>query len=122
MTDSLTDVKTRILSRVSLASLIGETVSLETRSGRPVGLCPFHNEKSPSFNLYDDHFYCFGCKKNGDAIDFVRAIQGLGFVDALRYLAGKYGIEAPELEASLNRRGGQRQEASLYKMMETAQE
>ena len=65
MSDSLDDVKKRILGRVTLAQLIGETVSLETRSGRPVGLCPFHNEKSPSFNLYDDHFYCFGCKKNG---------------------------------------------------------
>ena len=122
MSDSLDDVKKRILGRVTLAQLIGETVSLETRSGRPVGLCPFHNEKSPSFNLYDDHFYCFGCKKNGDAIDFVRETQGLGFVDALRYLAGKYGIEVPELDASRNRDGRRRQDVSLFKMMAEAQE
>ena len=122
MSDSLDDVKKRILGRITLAQLIGETVSLETRSGRPVGLCPFHNEKSPSFNLYDDHFYCFGCKKNGDAIDFVRETQGLGFVDALRFLAGKYGIEVPELDASRSRDGRRRQDVSLFKMMADAQE
>ncbi|MHA0112088.1 CHC2 zinc finger domain-containing protein, partial [Klebsiella pneumoniae] len=70
-----------------------------------LGLCPFHPEKTPSFVLYDDHFYCFGCKKSGDAIDFVRATEGLGFVDAMRFLASKLAIEIPELEAAQGRRG-----------------
>jgi len=97
-------------------------VRLENSGGRLKGLCPFHNEKSPSFVLYGDSFYCFGCKKSGDAITFVREIEGLGFVDALKHLASKHGIEAPELEAALSRRGGRRQEASLYAMMQAAQE
>ncbi len=122
MTDTLLDVKTRILSRVNLASVIGEKIRLENSGGRLKGLCPFHNEKSPSFVLYGDSFYCFGCKKSGDAITFVREIEGLGFIDALRHLAGKYGIEAPELEAALSHRSGRRQEASLYAMMQAAQE
>ncbi|MBM4253771.1 MAG: DNA primase, partial [Deltaproteobacteria bacterium] len=122
MSDALQDVKTRILTRVNLETVIGEKVRLENSGGRLKGLCPFHNEKSPSFVLYGDSFYCFGCKKSGDAITFVRETEGLGFVDALKHLAGKYGIEAPELEAALSRRGGRRQEASLHAMMQAAQE
>src|SRR6476620_6365172 len=89
--------KQRILQRVPLAALIGEAVALTTRSGRQVGLCPFHGEKSPSFTIFDDHYFCFGCRARGDAITFVREIQGLSFIEALRYLAEKFGIDVPQL-------------------------
>src|SRR5438045_2362661 len=95
---SLDEVKRRILSRVPLAQLIGETIPLTPRAGRPIGLCPFHAEKTPSFYLYDDRYFCFGCKASGDAIEFVRRTQGLSYVETLRFLAGKYAIEAPELD------------------------
>jgi DNA primase len=95
---SLESAKERILLGCSLADIIGETVRLETRSGRRVGCCPFHDEKSPSFTVYPDHYYCFGCKEHGDAITFVRKSKGLGFVDALKYLASKLKIDCPELE------------------------
>jgi DNA primase len=121
--NSLDDVKRRILNRVDLASLIGETVALTTRSGRPVGLCPFHNEKSGSFNVFDDgHYYCFGCKASGDAITFVREQQGMSYIEALRYLAGKFGVDAPELDDTRARYAKRQGEVSLYAMMADAQQ
>jgi DNA primase len=90
--------KRRILDQVDLSGLISEDITLSKRSGRFVGLCPFHQEKSPSFTIFDDHYYCFGCQARGDAIDFVRHQKGLGFIESLKYLAEKYQIAAPELE------------------------
>lgn len=89
--------KESILARVSLTDLIGETVRLKRGHGRALGLCPFHEESTPSFNVYDDRFYCFGCKASGDAIEFVRKQQGLGFIEALQYLGNKYGVDTSGL-------------------------
>ncbi len=97
---SIDDLKNRILSRTSLESLASETVALKKASGRHVGLCPFHAEKTPSFHVFPDRYYCFGCKAKGDIIDFVRQTRGMGFIDALKFLCEKYGVEAPELESS----------------------
>ncbi len=70
-------------SRVSLASLVGRNAKLE-RAGRLwKACCPFHEEKTPSFTIYeDDHYHCFGCGAHGDAIDFLRRIEGLSFAEA----------------------------------------
>lgn len=122
MAGSLDDVKRRILARVPLAELIGERVKLTLRSGRPVGCCPFHAEKSPSFYIYDDRYHCFGCKMGGDAIEYVRKTEGLSYPEALRYLAGKYSVEAPELDEARSRIHQHRTDSSLYKMMTDAQE
>jgi DNA primase len=108
--------KQRILQRVPLAALIGETVALTTRSGRQVGLCPFHGEKSPSFTIFDDHYFCFGCRARGDAITFVREMQGLSYLESLRYLAEKFGIDVPELEHPTHDRAARQTEANLYKI------
>ncbi len=110
------------MERVPLDALIGESLSLQTRSGRKVGLCPFHPEKSPSFTIYDSHYFCFGCRAHGDAIDFARHQQGLGFIDALKFLAKKFAIEAPEFEDS-ERQNRQRQAMSnLYRALDAAQD
>ncbi len=108
--------KQRILQRVPLATLIGETVALTMRSGRQVGLCPFHGEKSPSFTIFDDHYFCFGCRARGDAITFVREIQGLSYLESLRFLADKFGIEVPELESPTHDKQQRLTEANLYKI------
>lgn len=121
MSESLDDVKRRILTRVNLASLVGETVKLSSRSGKLAGCCPFHTEDSPSFYLYDDHYHCFGCKAHGDAITWVREREGLSFVETLRHLAKKYGIEAPELDESGGRLAKHRSDATLFQMMAEAQ-
>ena len=93
-------VKNRILSKSPLEVLIGEQVTLQKRSGRYLGCCPFHEEKSPSFYLYHDHYHCFGCGAHGDAITYVQKQQGLAFIESLRWLAQKFSIPAPELDRS----------------------
>lgn len=114
--------KQRILSRVPLEDLIGEKIALTSRSGRKVGLCPFHAEKSPSFTIFDDHYFCFGCRARGDAIDFVRQQNGLSFIESLRYLAEKYGIEIPEMEQSQKERQQHQKISQSFRMLALAQQ
>lgn len=123
MAASLDDVKQRIKSRVPLDQLIGETVTLVRRGSSITACCPFHAEKSPSFHIYpDNHYYCYGCKEAGDAISFVRKTREMSFIESLKFLAAKYGVEAPELEESetLKRRRGE--QAALSQMMVAAQD
>ena len=112
---SIDAAKNRILGKVSLADVIGESIKLERRSGRLVGLCPFHEEKSPSFTIFDDHYFCFGCRAHGDAIEYIRKTRGMGFMETLKYLAEKYGIDVPELENSKRNEQERRETANLYK-------
>ncbi len=87
-------------SRLPLLEIIGREVRLIRRGNRHVGLCPFHREKSPSFMVFPDqgNYHCFGCGAHGTAIDFVMAIEGLGFAEALRRLSDLTGIPAPMRE------------------------
>ncbi|MFP6663682.1 MAG: DNA primase [Deltaproteobacteria bacterium] len=87
-----------IKQRLDLADLIGEHVSLK-RSGRGwTGLCPFHQEKSPSFHVDADKgfFHCFGCQEGGDAFSFLMKVTGQTFPEALRALGKRVGVEVPE--------------------------
>jgi DNA primase len=82
--------------RTPMAALVGRRVKL-ARSGKSwKGCCPFHNEKSPSFYVYDDGYHCFGCGAHGDAISFVMNTQGSNFVDAVAALAAEAGLEVPK--------------------------
>jgi DNA primase len=83
--------------RVSLSQLIGRRVRLTRRGREHSGLCPFHNEKSPSFTVSDDKgfFHCFGCGAHGDAIGFVMRAESLSFPEAVERLAGEAGVEVP---------------------------
>lgn len=84
----------RVLDRTDIAALVGETVKLERRGRRWLGLCPFHKEKTPSFTVNDDgFFYCFGCSASGDAIKFVQETERLSFSEALRRLADRANVE-----------------------------
>src|SRR6266576_2742502 len=81
-----------IRDRVEIVAVISESVKL-TRKGRSyVGLCPFHQEKTPSFNVNGEKgfFYCFGCKEKGTAFDFVMKVDGLTFPEAARRLAAHW--------------------------------
>lgn len=104
------DAKTLVLQAVDLVQLIGQSVSLKKRGQSFIGLCPFHQEKTPSFHVHPDrgYFYCFGCKASGNAIDFVMRRDRLEFVDALRHLAEQYQIELPRF-GSARDSGGLRQ-------------
>ena len=123
MVASLDDVKNRIKARVPLDQLIGESVTLVKRGSSVMACCPFHAEKSPSFHVYpDNHYYCFGCKESGDAITFTRKTRDLTFIEALRFLSAKYGIEAPELEESEGVKQRRGLQVTLSQIMTASQE
>jgi DNA primase len=88
-------VKRDILARTDIGDYIGTVVSLRKRGNDLVGLCPFHGEKTPSFHVHPDRgfFKCFGCDAAGDVIRFVQLHDNLNFVDAMRVLAKRAGIE-----------------------------
>ncbi|HLM74616.1 MAG TPA: DNA primase, partial [Polyangiaceae bacterium] len=95
-----------VKERTDLVALIGETVRLTRRGRSFTGLCPFHKEKSPSFHVSPERgfFHCFGCKKSGNAIDFTMEIDGQSFVEAVRSLAERAGIEVIETATEAERR------------------
>jgi DNA primase len=88
----------QVRAATDLGVLIGEHVALRKTGRRLTGLCPFHEEKTPSFsvNVEEGLYYCFGCQAKGDAITFVRETQHLDFIDALRQLADRAGIQLHE--------------------------
>ena len=73
-------------------------MNLKRRGRNLVGLCPFHSEKTPSFTVYPDSqsFYCFGCGAGGDVITFIKKIENLEYVEALRFLAKRANMQMPE--------------------------
>lgn len=87
-----------IRDRTDIVALIGEFVELKQRGASFIGLCPFHNEKTPSFNVRRDRqfFHCFGCQESGDALTFLMRLEGLNFPQAARALAERAGIEIRE--------------------------
>ncbi len=84
----------KVRAATDIVALISEHLQLKRVGRRWVGLCPFHNEKTPSFSVNQEEgfFHCFGCRQSGDAITFVREIEGLDFVGAVERLAAKAGI------------------------------
>ena len=94
------DVIDEVRARADIVDIVGEVVQLK-KSGREFKAnCPFHDERTPSFYVVPSKgFYkCFGCGKSGDAFDFVMERQGLDFVDAVKYVAGKAGVEVREVK------------------------
>lgn len=88
----------QVRAATDIVALISETVALKRTGQRWTGLCPFHGEKTPSFsvNAEEGRYYCFGCRASGDQITWVREVQHLEFVEALRLLADRAGIELHE--------------------------
>ncbi|MGA2970724.1 MAG: DNA primase [Acidimicrobiales bacterium] len=88
----------QVRAATDIVALISEQVALKKSGRRWTGLCPFHGEKTPSFsvNAEEGRYYCFGCRASGDQITFVREMQHLDFVEAVRLLADRAGIELHE--------------------------
>lgn len=87
-----------LVAKNDIESVVSAYVSLKRRGRNLVGLCPFHGEKTPSFNLYPEtsSFYCFGCGAGGDVITFIRRIENLSYIDAVKLLADRAGMAVPE--------------------------
>lgn len=84
--------------KTDVVDLISSYVSLKKRGNTYVGLCPFHNEKTPSFTVYENtqSFYCFGCGAGGDSVSFMRKIENLDYIDAVKALAQRAGMQMPD--------------------------
>lgn len=89
-------------ARCDIVDIVSRYVSLKKKGSNYFGLCPFHNEKTPSFSVAPDKqmFYCFGCGKGGGPVRFIMDAEGLDFTDAVRFLAKEYHMEVPETGSS----------------------
>ena len=87
-----------LLSKNDIESVASSYVAFKRRGRNLVGLCPFHGEKTASFNLYPEtnSFYCFGCGAGGDVITFIKRIENLDYIDAVKFLADRSGLKMPE--------------------------
>ncbi len=85
-------------ARADIESTVSPYVQLRRHGKLLTGLCPFHNEKTPSFTVYPEtqSYYCFGCGNGGDAVIFIKNIENLDYVEAVRYLADKVGLSVPQ--------------------------
>ncbi|MCX6238278.1 MAG: CHC2 zinc finger domain-containing protein, partial [Bacteroidia bacterium] len=92
----------QILDAAEIADVVGDFVTLKRRGTSMIGLCPFHNEKTPSFNVSQAKgiYKCFGCGKGGSSVNFIMEHEHLAYADALRWLANKYNIPIREKEES----------------------
>jgi len=108
-------------ARVSLSDIVGRKVSLKRRSGAEyAGLCPFHNEKSPSFTVNDKKgfYHCFGCGEHGDAVGFVMKTEGMSFPESVEKLAREVGLPVPR--ATPQERERAEQASTLQQVVEQA--
>ncbi len=107
-------------NRLPLSDLVGRRVRLVKRGREHSGLCPFHNEKSPSFTVSDDKgfYHCFGCGAHGDVIKFAMETEGLSFPEAVERLAGEAGLEVPRESPEARQRA--ERAATLYDVLEAA--
>lgn len=86
--------------RCDIEQVVARYVNLRKQGGNAKGLCPFHNEKTPSLTVYNDtqSFYCFGCGAGGDVITFIRRIENLDYIEAVKFLAQQAGMDIPDAE------------------------
>jgi len=107
-------------TRVGIADVVGKRVKLIKKGHEHSGLCPFHNEKTPSFTVNEEKgfYHCFGCQAHGSAIDFIMETEGLGFREAVENLATIAGMEVPRDTPEERERDQKRQ--SLVDVMEAA--
>jgi DNA primase len=106
----------QIQSRIDIIEIIGSFIKLKKRGANYLGLCPFHNEKSPSFTVSPakEIYKCFGCGRSGNTIGFLMEHEKYSYVEALRWLAQKYNVEIEETIASPEQKQQQQSADSLY--------
>lgn len=114
----------QILGRLDITEIIGGFVKLKKRGANYIGLCPFHNEKTPSFSVSPSKeiYKCFGCGRSGNAISFLMEHEKYSYVDTLKWLANKYGIEIEETFATDEQRQQQQSADSLFIINSFAQQ
>ncbi|WP_305042097.1 DNA primase [Geoalkalibacter sp.] len=125
MSGRIPDDKIReVQDRADILEVVSSYVALKRSGANHVGLCPFHAEKTPSFNVNPPRqiYHCFGCGVGGDAISFVRRMEGLSFPEAVRRLAERYGIDIAEEQRTPEEELARQRRAQLLRINEVAAE
>ena len=114
----------RVNERTDIYSVVSHYVALTQKSGRFWGQCPFHNEKTASFSVSPDKglFYCFGCQTGGNVFKFLSLIENITYFEAVKLQAQRLGIPLPEKKVSPEEERRRREEKSLFKINELAQD
>ena len=114
--------KQDLLNRVDIVDVVSRYVQLKKGGANYQGLCPFHNEKTPSFTVSPtkQFYHCFGCGEHGNAIGFLMAYGGMGYVDAVKELAASVGMQVPERPRSPEEIQREERATDLYAVMEKA--
>ena len=110
----------KILDTADIVEVVSDFVSLKRRGANYIGLCPFHNERTPSFSVSRSKGICkcFSCGKGGSAVGFLMELEQLSYNESLRYLAKKYNIEIQEHEMSEEERERESERESLLAINE----
>lgn len=118
------DTIEKIMDAARIEDVVGEFVTLKKRGVNLIGLCPFHNEKTPSFNVSPPKgiFKCFGCGKGGNAVNFLMEHEHFSYPEALKYLAQKYSIEIEEEKPSPEQQEAMDEKESLFNLTSFAQQ
>ncbi len=113
----------RIIDAARIEEVVGDFITLKKRGVNLLGLCPFHQEKSPSFTVSTAKgiYKCFGCGKAGNSVNFIMEHESLSYPEALKYLAAKYNIEVEEKEITPEERAQQNERESLFIVTSYAQ-
>ncbi len=116
------DTITKIMDTARIEEVVGDFVALKKQGSSLIGNCPFHNEKTPSFNVSVTKgiYKCFGCGKGGDSVHFIMDHEKYSYPEALKYLANKYNIEVEETVQSPQNIEAQNARESLYIVSEYA--
>ncbi len=111
-----------VMENARIDEVVADFVNLKRRGSNMIGLCPFHNEKTPSFSVSPSKniFKCFGCGRGGDSVRFVMEHEGYEYVEAIRYLAEKYGIKLEETKADAETLQAERERETIYKVLDFA--
>ena len=119
----LPDIKREVRDRNDIVDIISSYVSLKRHGGNYVGLCPFHNEKTPSFsvNQRDQYFYCFGCHAGGDVFTFLQKYENMTFPEALKFLADRAGVALPEVEMTEEMKRNVNRKKQIYEALKAAE-
>jgi len=126
---SNTDLAALVKQAVDITDVIGQVVALRRVGNRYVGLCPFHQEKTPSFHVDSENqfYHCFGCQTGGDVLSFVMKQQNLSFMEAIKYLADRYHIVLPQsdetpLQSAAAADASRKEREQLYHVLAMAED
>ncbi len=114
------DWLTELKRKNDLVGIASNYLHLEQKGRRFWACCPFHNEKTPSFSINNDDgiYHCFGCKESGDVIKFVQKMENVDFMDAVKILAERAGMEIPEFQSSDKRKENQKKKERLLSVLD----